>query len=153
MQCDMCGSEGRLVRAMIEGTELKVCGNCAKFGKVLGPVREERIEIKKLRKVEIIEEPEVMEVVIPDFSSVIRKKRESLGLNQEEFAKKLSEKESIVHKMETGEFTPSISTARKLERMLGIRLVEEHTEEHKKVKAGGTSEGMTIGDLIKIKKR
>jgi putative transcription factor len=154
MQCDMCGSESELFRTLIESTELKVCGNCAKFGKILGPVKEEtEIERKTLRKIEATEpEADIIEMVVSDFSEIIKRKREQTGLNQKEFAKKINEKESIVHKMETGEFKPSIKLARKLEHLLGIKLVEDYEEEHKKSKASESST-LTIGDMIKIKKR
>ena len=39
MQCDMCGSEKNLVRAEIEGSEMVVCEECARFGNTLGPVK------------------------------------------------------------------------------------------------------------------
>lgn len=152
MQCDMCGSETNLVRAMIEGSEMIVCRDCSKFGKVLGPVRAAVEESKE--KSQIVEEPErdVINILVSDFGARIRKKREELGMKQEDFARKISEKESLVHKIETREFEPSIDTARKLEKILGIKLVEEYEEVHEKKKFDADEE-VTIGDLIKIKKR
>ena len=153
MQCDMCGSEERLYKTNIEGSILNVCKACSKFGTVIAPVREE-IELKKEKKIKEIEkqpEKEIIELVVGDFADKIRKKREGLGLKQEEFAKKLNEKESIVHKLETGEYKPSLDMARKLERMLGIKLVEEYEEEGKATKTENTK--LTVGDLIKIRKR
>ena len=47
MQCDLCGSEKNLVRAEVEGTDLVVCEDCAKFGNVLGPIKEEVEEVKE----------------------------------------------------------------------------------------------------------
>ena len=153
MQCDLCGSEERLFRTWIEGTELSVCKKCAGFGKILGPVKEDiKVEEKKAAKIEKEVFPDMIEIITPSFTKKIRKKREELGLNQKEFAKKISEKESIVHKMETGEFTPSIDAAKKLEKILGIKLIEEYEEEHDKA-AKGSSRELTVGDLIKIKKK
>lgn len=153
IQCELCGSEERLFRVLIEGTELNVCRSCSGFGKVLGPVKEEKIEVKEkgVRKVEV-PEIEVIEVIVSDFSKRIRRKREQLGLTQKEFANRISEKESVVHKLEIGEFAPSIKMARKLERMIGIKLVEEHEEKHGKIRAGKIKE-LTIGDLVKIRRR
>lgn len=151
MQCDVCGSEKNLVRAIIEGTELVACSCCARFGKILGPVVVETKEKKKPVKREVPEE-EVLEVIVPDFQKIIRRKRESMGLKQEDFAKKINEKLSVVHKIETGEFKPTIDMARKLERILGVRLVEEYKEEYKKGENSKLEE-VTIGDIIKIKKR
>ena len=153
MGCDICGKEEKLFRTIIEGTELKVCMNCGKFGKVLGPVKEiEKEERLIKREISTVHEIEEIEDIVPNFSQILKKKRESMRLEQKDFAKKISEKESVVHKMETGEFKPSIKTARKSERILGIKLIEEYEEEHIGFKSG-KSEGFTIGDLIKIKKK
>ena len=42
-----------------------------------------------------------------DFPGLIRDKREKLGLKQEEFAKYLAVKESVIHKIESGSYVPS----------------------------------------------
>ncbi len=152
MPCDICGSEEKLYHVVIEETELQVCKSCARFGKILKPIEEERKEKKKVNKIEEIPGKEVVEMVVSDFSSKIRKKREQLGLKQEEFAKKINEKESVIHKLETGEITPSLKLAKKLERFLKIKLIEEY-EENSAVKIPKEKpEEMTIGDLIKTKK-
>jgi putative transcription factor len=149
----MCGSEENLYKTDIEGTLLNVCRNCSKFGKIIAPVKEPIIE-KRTKKIEITEtepEEEIIELVVNDFPEKIRKAREKLGLNQKDFAKKIKEKESIVHKLETGEFKPSIDAAKKLEKILHINLIEEYKEEGKTTKT--KTEELTIGDLIKIKKK
>jgi len=95
---------------------------------------------------------EVIFYLLNDFAEKIRSKREKLGLKQSEFAKKISEKESIIHKLETGEFKPSLELASKLEKVLNIKLIEEYEEEHlSHTKTDSTI--ATIGDLVKIKRR
>ena len=92
---------------------------------------------------------EPTETLVPDFGQRIRQAREKLGLEQKDFAQKLSEKMSMVHKMEIGAFRPSISLARKLEKMLHIKLVETSALESApapKIR----SDQVTIGDLIKL---
>ena len=150
--CEMCGLRPASVRAEVEGTELQVCKSCARYGKFLGGfkkdygIRNDAPVEKKGKK----EGP--LELIVPDFSRRIREKRESLGMKQEEFAKHLSEKESIIHKIETGTFEPSLEMARNLEKKLGIKLVEEYKEEFKKT-AKSEREVITLGDFIKIKKK
>ena len=152
MQCDLCGTETEnIFRTIIEETELNVCEDCVKYGKVIEkkvPVKE---ELKKQITKTIEPEKEIIQVIVPDFAQRIKKKRESLGLKQKDFAKKISEKESLVHNIETGSFKPSIILATKLEKFLKIKLIEEYEEEHKK---GSKTEadGFTIGDLVKVKK-
>jgi putative transcription factor len=142
----MCGKEGSLVAAIVEDVKMNVCSNCAKYGKVLKQAVEPRAVAPKKR---LRPEPEeIVEIIVPDFPKKIRKAREKLGIDQKKFGQKVSIKESIIHKMETGHFTPSIEIARKLEKILNISLITEYSEEKKKY-SSGESEGFTIGDLIK----
>tara|TARA_Y100000310_G_scaffold239125_1_gene242683 strand:- start:617 stop:1063 length:447 start_codon:yes stop_codon:yes gene_type:complete len=148
MGCDLCGKEGSLVVAKIEGTELNVCSSCGQHGKVIRTVQGIVVAPKQ-----VVREsgPEVMQLVVEDYGKRIRGKRDSLGLTQEKFSQQLNEKESVIQHLETGKGGLSLELARKLERKLGITLVEEYTD----TKEGGTvskSQGLTIGDMIKVKK-
>lgn len=145
----MCGSEGKLYRAIIEDAQLKVCHECSKFGKVTGIIQQ--IPDKTIQN-DVKREPEaeVMDVIVEDYAEKIRKKRESFGLKQEEFAKKINEKESLVQKIESGHFEPSINLAKKIQRFLKIKLVEEHEEKYEKQTSTKT-DSFTIGDFINVK--
>ena len=150
INCDLCGKvDEMLMRALVEGVELRVCSNCSKFGQVLGPVRIPLPPEKKKLKEEVLAD-EKMEVVVENYAALIRAKRESMVLTQKDFANKLSEKESTLHKIETGIWHPDLALARKLEKMLGIKLIEEHLEKHVIMKKR-KDEGYTLGDFIKIK--
>ena len=155
INCDLCGkTEESLVKAVIEGVELDVCSACAKFGKVIASVhrpspKEQHKQFKS--QVHHQEKEEKIELLVEDYSSIIKRKRESLGMTQKDFASKISEKESAVHNIETGHMEPSIPLARKLEKMLGIKLVEQHEEKHNQVKSKASG-GFTLGDFIKIRK-
>lgn len=83
----MCGSEGKLYQAVIEDAELNVCHECSKFGKVIGVVKQNEVD-KEVLKVSKEPKIEIMEIIVQDYAEKIRKKRESLGLKQEELAKK-----------------------------------------------------------------
>jgi putative transcription factor len=157
MNCEMCGAKDQLFKTEIEGTEMNLCKNCSKFGKVISAVRippkpkksarheEEKIEIMQRTPQEITEE------IIENYPELISTKRQKLNLKQKELAIKMAEKESIIQKVEAGQFKPSIPLARKFERALGIKLIEEHIEEHKQA-FRAKSEKMTIGDFMYIKK-
>src|SRR3989338_3473338 len=150
MLCDMCGNPGKLFKTIVEGTELSVCQECSRFGKVVSII--EPSTGKPSAKTESEEpETEVMDLLVEDYAEKIRKKRESLGINQKEFAKKLNEKESLIQKIEAGHFEPSIGLAKKISRTLQIKLVEEYEERHEK-QPRPKVEGFTLGDFIKIKK-
>jgi len=149
VRCDMCGKETQLFSTEIEGTILNVCVDCSKFGTILQKVKE-RTEVMPESKKEFSEE--TIEIVIEDYADKIKKKRERLGLNQEELAKKIGIKESLFHHIESGNFTPSIDVARKIERFLNIKLIKEYTEIRTNISKSKSDE-FTIGDIIKIKKK
>ena len=146
--CDLCGSENKLIRAEIEGVLLNVCDSCGKHGNVLGEVpKKVIIPVKKKIIREVIEES-----IVSSFSDIIKQSRIEKELKQEDFAKLLNERESLVHKWENGILTPSIDTAKKIGKLLGINLIERVKEskiELDKIESGA----MTLGDVIKIKKR
>ena len=82
MICDMCGSPGKLYKAIIEDAELIVCQECSKFGKVISVVKQE--EARKIKaKAAKEQEPEKIDIIAADYAEKIRKKREQLGLKQE----------------------------------------------------------------------
>lgn len=151
IDCDLCGAKTNLLRTVIESTEMTVCRDCSRFGKIIGEVKEKGPEKVREQK-PLPSSAEMFQIIVEDYAEKIKTGREHLNLTQEEFAKKLSEKESIIHKMEIGSFEPNMSLARKLEKFLKIRLFEQHEEKHEKA-ASSKSENFTIGDFIKIKKK
>ncbi len=151
MNCDLCGKETELLRALVEGTELTVCSSCSKYGKVTGKARAFVPESKKPHEDKKAAAEEPIDAVVGNFGELLKRKRETLGLSQSDFAKKIAEKESILQKLETGGIKPTLDRARELERMLGLKLVEELREEP--VSQQKSKEVMTLGDFVKIKAR
>ena len=147
--CEMCGSKTKVRKAKVEGAIIDACEDCAKFGT---PINRPNTAHKKPFYKRIMRK-EVREVIVPNFANIIRKSREKLGLKQNEFAKKLTEKESIIQKMESGTFTPSIKTARKLEKILKIKLIEidDEKEETPSATKKEKNSGFTMADFIKNK--
>lgn len=153
MACEMCGKEEAALKASIEGTVLAVCNNCSKFGKVVGKVSIPAAMVKgKAGKEEKRSAEEEIEIVVPEFGNMIKQKRESLGLKQDEFAKKIAVKESVLHKMETGSLKPDLEEMKRLGRLLGLKLVEK-LEEGPEIVPQQRKDMLTLGDMIKIKKK
>lgn len=152
MRCDMCGGEGKLYKTIIEGAELNACSDCSNFGKVVSIIKEETFEKVKNYVTRQESEKEILEIIAEDFADRIKNKREQLNLTQKDFAKKLNEKESIIHKIETGSFVPPFGMAKKLEKLLHLKLVERHEENHKNPSKSKIDK-FTIGDFIKVKKK
>lgn len=143
MNCEMCGKESSLKTVKIEGINMQVCGQCAKYGQEVQKVK--FVERRKFEKVEIEKE------VVENYANIIKLAREKLGLKQEELAKKLNEKESTISHIESGKYPPNIRLAEKLEKFFNIDLIEE-IEDEVEVTSGSESGELTIGDMIKIKK-
>ena len=145
----MCGSIGKLYKTIVEDAQLNVCHECSKLGKVIGVIKQDNIKIEVPRNE--YSQPETMQIIVNDYAEKIKRKRESLGLKQEDFAKKINEKESLIQKIESGHFEPSIVLAKKIGNFLKIKLIEDYQEEQEKQTKTKTGP-FTIGDFIKIKK-
>ncbi len=152
MQCEMCGSDGQLFRVDIEGSVLIVCKSCASFGKILGSASPKPAPKRAAQK-PVLRREELTEYIRSDYGRVIKEARERKGLKQKDMAERISEKESLIHKMESGHFEPNHELARKLERFLNISLIEQFSsDEDLKVSHVQGSE-LTIGDKVRIRKR
>jgi len=148
MHCDLCGSNERLYLTEIEGTKLNVCKKCSSFGNII----EEKKPIQKKQKSkaqDIKETTEIMEMIVENYSELIKKSRESMNLKQEELARKIAEKESVIHKLESGNIEPNIRLAKKLEKVLNINLIQEEKIEKISQNSNNDATNVTIGDLIK----
>ena len=123
MACDLCGRSSDLVKAKVEGVVLNVCGSCAKHGKVLetpsfNPRKEDIAYVKYgVQKYE--------EVIVDNYSKLVKDAREKLCLTHKELSQKVAERESVLSKIETGNMTPDLALARKLQRVLNIKLIEK----------------------------
>ncbi|NOZ77146.1 MAG: TIGR00270 family protein [Euryarchaeota archaeon] len=156
MRCEVCGKEvrGKTVHVKIEGTVMKTCPGCARFGTRLPPgVGEGRAggRGRPRKSIPYSREEKVIEFV-EDVDRVIREGREAAGLTREELGRKLNEKVSVINRLESGRMVPDKKLAKKLEKALGIRLLTEVKEEKVGFSAGLGKE-MTLGDFIKVKKR
>jgi len=138
--CELCGNRKNLIKAIIEGSLLNVCEDCAKFGKAIVVKSNPFKQIKK-------QTTEIVSLINSDYPSIIKNAREKQGLKQEELAKKLDEKTSLIHKLETGSLQPTILLAKKLEKALNINLLESYEETHENLNLKDST--LTIGDLIK----
>ncbi len=167
MPCEMCGKEvPRLRRVQIGGTTLEVCNECARFGEDTAPSvpKEEPVAtgpaavaappaktfVHHGRKKDALSRSE-MELA-DDYNRRIIEGRRRKGLTQEELAKRINEKKSVISRLETGEMRPPDRLVKTLEKELDVKLmerVEYQVETSKKRVATG---GVTLGDLIRMEK-
>jgi putative transcription factor len=149
MNCDLCGKEAELLKVIIEGTELNVCKDCSRYGRVIGRVKPAAKPAAKTAKPA---EKELIQVIVSDYAARVKSAREKKGLKQQELAKAISEKESLIRNIEAGRYEPSIDLAAKLEKFLRIVLVEQHEEVQERTGAKKSGE-FTIGDFVRVRKK
>ena len=147
--CELCGKNETQVLVDVEDSHLQVCGDCKGFGTLIRQ-RPEQTRVELRPRVQAVEQPpvpEITEMVVEDYAQKLRQGREKLGITQKEFGKRIAEKESVIHSLESRRNTPNITLARKLEKFLGISLVETYKETHEQTEH--TPNEYTIGDLLK----
>jgi putative transcription factor len=156
MDCEVCGKSftGKPFEVRIEGSLMRTCSGCARFG------REEkgwsrlpqkgggsRWESQPVRKPVPAPREKVIEVV-ENYHEAIRRAREMRGLNREDFAKIMNEKASVIVRLESGSLSPDEKLAKKLERLLDIKLLQASEEAPHDAPRGGKRGEPTIGDAL-----
>ncbi|ABS55980.1 helix-turn-helix domain protein [Methanoregula boonei 6A8] len=167
MQCEMCGETIRgapkLIR--VEGAELQVCAKCGKFGtEVQQPRRTDMLRPGAPRPAPGSRAPassapaqrkrdmfDYMEgEIVEDYAERVRNARMEKGISQKDLALQLMVRELLIKKIEKGELIPEEEVRKKLEKVLGIKLVDIVAgDDEKKAQAKITQ---TLGDLTIIRK-
>ncbi|MFB6256861.1 MAG: multiprotein bridging factor aMBF1 [Haloplanus sp.] len=171
-QCEMCGAESSsLTTTKVEGAELELCDSCTDFGTEVRTESSSSSSTKystssssssssstssasdgsssggSRRRKDMFDD---MEELATDYDDRIRSAREGRGLSQEDLAKELNEKASLIRKLEHGDMLPSDEVQTKLERKLDISLSERTGDEDAEW-SGGSSTTTTLGDVVKRK--
>lgn len=156
--CELCGKNIAEFRSMVEGTMMSVCKDCARFGDVKS---KSNVRIVVQEKKSVQKEPEY--IFATGYGNIVKNAREKLGLTQEDFAKKISEHKSLIHQVESEHIKPNIVFANKLEKALGIKIVEQVMEDKNQPsfksndsknysgRTSSSSQGLTFADFIKKK--
>ena len=176
VQCEMCGTETSSPnRVKIEGAELDVCDNCTDFGTEVTTEDSSSSTSTKYstgssssssssssststsssssgggggRRRDMFDD---MDELAQDYDDRIRNARESAGMSQEELAKKLNEKASLIRKLEHGDTLPSDDVQRKLEGELDISLSASGGSEVTEWEGGSSTGEYTLGDVVERK--
>lgn len=162
MICELCGKDITFCRKVtIEGVQLEVCSECAKFGveakkeepKEQGPrpIVTQRLEFRERRgKPKDVYESGGKEELTDDYGVRIRNARSKRGMTLKDLAMKINERATVLSKVEAGQMTPDDKVVKKLEKELGIKLKEKVAD----VLAGKESKSasLSLADLIKMQK-
>lgn len=145
----MCGRKTtKLNKVRVDHAILNVCDVCAKFGTPINPSHgydkikfdkssEITVTIPEKKPVRTTPAPrpksrppqrkrqniEDLEIV-PEYADLIKQARSKLDMTQDDLAKKILERKNVLSNIERGDLLPDIKIARKLERALGIKLIE-----------------------------
>ena len=154
--CDICGTKivGRPYIALVDGVEMVLCASCylklsrsgrAKLIRIGEPLEESKPKkVKKNRSYKVTYE------VVEDYADRIRSARIKKGFSVKELAQRLRISENMLRKIEQGRFKPNIDIARKMESLLGIKLLEPTEEPEEEFEK--EEELPTLGDIVVIRR-
>ena len=159
MNCDICGREivGPAFKVKVEGAKMLVCRNCQGLGKPYqetpafrrpgpGIIRLPRTATR--RAAELPKEIQELDIA-ENFADLIRKRRMKLGISQEDLAKRVKEKLSVIQKIEVGRIAPDTRLCRELQHELKIKLLVPRKETPPPKRAAPSE--VTLGDIINIR--
>ncbi|QPV63040.1 TIGR00270 family protein [Halosimplex litoreum] len=176
VQCEMCGSETSSPnRVKVEGAELDVCDECTDFGTEVKQQSSSSASTKystsssgssssssgssssgsssssggsSQRRRDMFDE---MDELAQDYDETVRSAREAAGMSQEDLARKLNEKASLIRKIERGDTLPSDDVQRKLESALEVDLSAGGTTDESEWSSGSSTGEYTLGDVVERK--
>ena len=158
MQCELCGRDCNDCRSSsVDGVKMMLCPGCMKHGTGLSEVSRVTTDFSQKAIFNRVRKPREKDIyknmdkeLISGWNNLIRKAREKKGLTREELGFRIGERTITISKIENGDLRPSDKMIAKLEKELGISLLEEvkkvTTDHHVRT-------GMTLGDFIKTEKQ
>lgn len=141
-----------------------MCQNCAQYGTKI-QAKPKAADIKEsatnrstiASKKPIKERDDYLETqfeVVPDYALKIKKARNDKNLTQEQFAKKLHEKESLLRRIEAGKAEPGLDLAKRIEKAYNVNLLQKPDESIVNYKEYlKKSTGSSLGDIAFVKKK
>jgi putative transcription factor len=88
--------------------------------------------------------------VVEDYAERVRRARERLGLTQKELAQRVKVGENVIRRIESGSLVPPVDLAMRLERVLGVKLLEPVAEEEEEAEGSGDFY-LTLGDVAELR--
>jgi putative transcription factor len=156
----MCGKKVGTRRYMVEGTVMNLGLECSRYGTPLDQPApagtqasmQQGLERRAQRMTSRSVYDQDALVLVEDFGPRIHKAREQKGLSHEQLGNKVSARVPELKHIESGKLRPGDDLARRLEKELGIQLLEQvqaapAAGPAAPKKAGGS--GLTIGDLLR----
>lgn len=177
--CEMCGREISISQArkiFVEGAILTLCPSCVlKISKkhTREVIEQRRKEIRPTTPHPVTGIPPTMRHkvqqtksrpktsrslenfdVVSDYAERIKRAREKLGWTTKILAEKVRERETTIKRIEAGRLKPTINLAKRLEEVLGIKLLEPILpEDIEGFRSSKKSRYIpTLGEIVNIRK-
>ncbi|MGV8084668.1 MAG: multiprotein bridging factor aMBF1 [Candidatus Bilamarchaeum sp.] len=150
LSCEICGRASVSAQVYIEGAKLMACSVCMRGGKILQRFENEAAVKVFASEVAPAASFDTGEEIVDDYASLIRHALERLKLPLPVVAEKIKEKESYLRSIESGHLMPSIPVAKKLEKELGVKLIEKEVSTVAPVQVQKKFGALTLGDMIEI---
>ncbi len=154
MQCELCGRECFCKPASIDGVKMMLCPDCMRHGTVIKiekpPAAVQKVFLGKTTKPRVKDIYKDMDKeLVSNWNDIIKDARKKKGLSREELGFKISERTVTIAKIENGDLRPSDEMVKKLEKELGITLIEKVESASPISMGSGSRKGLTLGDFIK----
>ncbi len=165
MQCELCGATvagpGKKVR--IEGADLQVCMACARYGT---EVQEPRGGTRRYgpstpagrpgaapvrRRHDLFDQ--LVGELVDDYGNRIRAARVEKGMTTKDLALATKERELLIKKIEKGELVPEDEVRLRIEKVLGIRLLDAPEESIVRERKEQQRLSTTLGDVLSFKRK
>jgi ribosome-binding protein aMBF1 (putative translation factor) len=178
MECEVCGKLEGPYLTLIEGARLHACANCARMGKILQAPSGSRAmggpgaggyggagaggaggsgAAGGYGSGHSLASAAPEYELVDGFGAIMRSARMRMHLPLAVLAEKIAEKESFLERIEHQTTHPSEAIARKIEKELGIQLLEAAGDVGATVAGAGASSsssgGVTLGDILQIEQR
>jgi len=159
MQCELCGKDCYECKlAVVDGVRMMLCPSCMRYGEGVKGVVETPVNVQK-SLLGRIRRPKVKDIykemnreLVSGWNDLIKRARIKKGLSREELGFRIGERTVTIAKIENGDLRPSDKIVEKLEKELGITLVEEVRSVS--TGSGGSHSGdLTLGDFLKTEKK
>lgn len=143
---------------------MTVCNKCAKLASEYWeekPIRRTKVATKPLtrtipsfsgKRSSTSKVAAALELV-DDYRLRVRRARESLGLTHEDLGTRISEKVSVLRKIESGKMVPDHGVAEKLEHALKVKLLVPPSEPKAPITIPSHPREITLGEMIQVKRR
>ena len=158
MQCELCGKDDfRCNPAIVDSVRMMLCPSCMRHGqgvKETAPVDGQKSilrRIKRSREKDVYVEMD--KDLVSDWNGLIKKARKRKGLSREELGFNIGERKVTIAKIENGNLRPSDEVISKLEKELGITLIEEIKKNSNVKSDSRIGSGLTLGDFLRTENK